>query len=169
MQQLLERYSKHPLASAVLQAAKQNKLSLLDATSVSEKPGQGLSGVIGKNTIHITHRKKLLERYPELAKQLPSITTGLECIVLLNNKYAATMRFRDVPRKESQFFISHLGPFHQFKKIMLVSGDRESEVKYLGTILNLTEIYASQTPEQKLAIVRSERDQASDVIYGGRN
>ena len=37
----LERYSKHPLASAILQAAEKNKLPLIEATSVSEKPGQG--------------------------------------------------------------------------------------------------------------------------------
>lgn len=162
----LERYSKHPLASAILQAAKQNKLSLLDATCVSEKPGQGLSGVIEKNKIHITHRKNLLETNPPLLEQLPRITSGLECIVLLNSEYAATIKFRDVPRKESQFFISHLGPVHQFKKIMLVSGDRETEVTYLGRMLNLTEIYASQAPEQKLAIVREERKKAPTLFMG---
>jgi P-type E1-E2 ATPase len=162
----LERYSKHPLASAILQAARQNKLPLLDATSISEKPGQGLSGVIGKNTIHITHRKKILEAHPELVKHLPPITIGLECIILVNNKYTATMRFRDVPRKESQFFIHHLTPYHQFKKIMLVSGDRESEVKYLGSMFNLKEIYASQTPEQKLAIVTTESSKAPTLFMG---
>jgi P-type E1-E2 ATPase len=97
----LERYSKHPLANAILKAAKKNKLPLLNATSISEKPGQGLSGIIGNNTFHITHRKKLLETKPELIKQLPPIATGLECIILFNNAYAATMRFHDMPRKES--------------------------------------------------------------------
>ena len=51
-----------------------------------------------------------------------------------------------MPRQESTSFIGHLAPVHQFNKIMLVSGDRESEVKYFGKLLNLTEIYASQTP-----------------------
>ena len=49
---------------------------------------------------------------------------------------------------------------------MLVSGDRESEVKYLGTLLNLSEIHASQTPEQKLAIVRSEMKKAPTLFMG---
>lgn len=162
----LERYSKHPLASAILQAAIQNELPLLDATSISEKPGQGLSGLIRKNIIHITHRKKLLETHPELIKELPATKSGLECIILFNNKYVATMRFRDIPRKESKFFIGHLTPYHQFKKIMLVSGDRELEVKYLGLMFNLTEIYAAQTPEQKLAIVKSETSKAPTLFMG---
>lgn len=162
----LERYSKHPLASAILLFAEKNKLPLLDATSVSETPGQGLSGFIGENKISITHRKKLLAMYPTLAKQLPPDSTGLECIVLYNDKYSATLRFHDAPRKESKSFISHLAPSHQFTKIMLVSGDRESEVQYLRTLLNFSEIYASQTPEQKLAIVRSERNKAPTLFMG---
>lgn len=162
----LERYSKHPLASAILQSAEKNKLTLLDAVSVSEKPGQGLSGVIGVNKIHITHRKKLLETGAELVKQLPPTSTGLECVVICNDKYAATLRFHDAPRKDSKLFISHLVPSHQFNKIMLVSGDRESEVKYLGKLLNFSEIYASQTPEQKLSIVRSERNKAPTLFMG---
>lgn len=162
----LERYSKHPLSGAILQAAKKNKLSLLDATSISEPPGKGLRGIIGQNKIVITHRKKIVEEYPDMTSQLPETSTGLECIILINDKYAATMRFRDVPRKETKSFISHLKPFHQFKKIMLVSGDRESEVQYLGSLLNLSEIHASQTPQQKLEIVRTEMKQNSVLFMG---
>ncbi|MHB1947818.1 MAG: heavy metal translocating P-type ATPase [Gammaproteobacteria bacterium] len=162
----LERYSKHPLAKAILQAAKKQNLSLLNVTSVSEEPGKGLSGVIDKNKIHITHRKKVIETYPEIAQQLPPTSSGLECLILINGKYAATLRFHDVPRKESKIFIKHLKPSHQFNKIMLVSGDRESEVKYLGELLKVSEIYASQTPQQKLAIVQSEMKKADTLFMG---
>ena len=162
----LERYSKHPLASAILHEAEKNKYSLLEAIEVTEQPGKGLSGIIGKNKIQITHRNKILETQPELAKELPPSVTGLECMILINDQYVATFRFRDVPRKETKSFISHLKPFHQFNKIMLVSGDRESEVKYLGTLLNLSETYASQTPQQKLAIVQSEMKKEPTLFMG---
>lgn len=162
----LERYSKHPLASAILQKAEKNNLPLLEAVSVSEKPGQGLSGIIEKNKIQITHRKKLLEKYPAMTKQLPETSTGLECVVLKNDQYLATIRFRDIPRAESKSFISHLTPSHQFTKIMLVSGDRESEVKYLGAFLKVSEIHASKTPQQKLDIVRSEMKKAPTLFMG---
>ncbi len=162
----LERYSKHPLASAILQSAEKNKLTLLNATSVSEKPGQGLTGIINGNKIHISHRKKILEAHPEYINQLPPIASGMECIVLYNDQYAATLRFHDAPRKDSKSFIGHLNPSHQFNKIMLVSGDRESEVKYLGALLELSEIHASQTPEQKLAIVRAETAKAPTLFMG---
>lgn len=162
----LERYSKHPLAGAVLQAAEEKKLKLLDATNVSEKPGQGLSGTINNHVIHVTHRKKLLETHSQLADVLPPAAAGLECVVLCDQQYAATLRFHDMPRQESKSFIKHLKPSHQFNKIMLVSGDRESEVKYLGSFLRVTEIYASQTPAQKLDIVRAESKKAATLFIG---
>jgi heavy metal translocating P-type ATPase len=162
----LERYSKHPLASAVLQAAQKNKLTLLNATSVSEKPGEGLTGIVEKHKIHVTHRKKLLSSHPDILKKIPPTAAGLECIILIDDKYAATLRFHDIPREESKSFIGHLTPSHQFNKIMLVSGDRESEVKYLGALLNLSELKASQSPQQKLAIVQSEMKKAPTLFMG---
>lgn len=162
----LERYSKHPLAGAIIQAAEENKLRLLAAKSVSEKPGQGLSGIIGNHQIHITHRKELSRSHPQLLDFLPPVLAGLESIILCDDQYAATFQFHDSVRKETKSFIRHLKPRHQFNKIMLVSGDRESEVKYLGDILQLTEIYASQTPAEKLAIVRQEREKAPTLFMG---
>lgn len=162
----LERYSKHPLSSAVLNAAQKENITLLESANVSEKPGEGLRGIIGKHKILITSRKKFLEVAPESIALLPPIASGLECIVLFNNQYAASLHFHDAPRIESKSFLGHLAPSHQFKKIMLVSGDCESEVTYLANLLNIKEIRASQSPEQKLAIVREEAKKAPTVFMG---
>jgi heavy metal translocating P-type ATPase len=162
----LERYSKHPLASAFLKAAEAAHLYLPEATKVSEIPGQGLSGHIEGYDILITSRHKLLLAHPQMQLLLPPVVAGLECILLVNGEYAATLRLRDAPRKEGQPFIHHLGPNHHFTKIMLVSGDRESEASYLGELLGITEIYASQSPEQKLAIVRAEAALAPTLFMG---
>ncbi len=43
----LERYSRHPLASAMIDAATDAKLPLQEAGEVSERPGEGLRGIIG--------------------------------------------------------------------------------------------------------------------------
>lgn len=162
----LERYSKHPLASAVIKATQEQHIDLVESTHVSEKPGQGLNGIINHREVQITSRKKLLDIMPECKSLLPPVSPGLECIILLDNQYAASLHFHDAPRAESKSFISHLTPAHQFKKIMLVSGDRESEVNYLAELVPFTEVYASQSPEQKLAIVRNERKKAPTVFMG---
>lgn len=162
----LERYSKHPLASAILQSAHKAKFVLMEAASVSEKPGQGLTGMVDGHEIRVTHRKKLLQTNPDITSTLPPTTAGLECIIMMDGKYAATFRFRDAPRAEGKSFINHLAPSHQFNKIMLVSGDRESEVTYLADLLGIKERLASQNPEQKVAIVRAETAKAPTLFMG---
>lgn len=162
----LECYSKHPLANAILQAAEKATLRLIQAESVSEKPGQGLTGIVDGREIRVTHRRKLLHTNPEMAATLPPTAAGLECIILLDGAYAATLRFRDAPRADGKSFIGHLAPAHQFSKIMLVSGDRESEVSYLAQLLGIKETLASQSPEQKVTIVRAETAKAPTLFMG---
>ena len=160
----LERYSKHPLASAILQSAEKNKLAMIEAESVSEKPGQGLTGKVAGEEIFVTSRKKLLQKQPDI--KLPPTAAGLECIIMQGGKYAATFRFRDAPRADGKSFIGHLAPAHQFNKVMLVSGDRESEVTYLADLLGIKEMLASQSPEQKVAVVRAETAKAPTLFMG---
>jgi heavy metal translocating P-type ATPase len=162
----LERYSKHPLANAIILAAEKDSLALMEAISVFEKPGQGLVGNVDSHEICVTHRKKLLKYSPDIAKILPPTAAGLECIIMMDGHYVATFRFRDTPRADGKSFISHLGPSHQFKKVMLVSGDRESEVTYLADLLGIEETLASQNPEQKVAIVRRETAKAPTLFMG---
>jgi len=162
----LERYSKHPLATAILNAAKQSPLSLLQADKVSEKPGKGLFGIVNKSSILVTHRKSIAKEFPEMLSMLPPVYSGLEFSVLINDKYAATFHLRDKPRSEGKRFISHLAPLHHFSKIMIVSGGRESEVTYLANIMGIKETYASQSPEQKLAIVRAQTKKSPTIYMG---
>jgi len=162
----LERYSTHPLAQAIIRAAEDAHMNFIAAHNIQEKPGGGLIGVVDKSAIFITGRQKALALQPELKDLLPLSSSGLECVVLINNKYAATFRFRDIPKADSYSFVNHLGPFHAFKKIMLVSGDRESEVAYLAKKLAITETLSSQSPEQKLELVRAEVLKAPTLFMG---
>jgi heavy metal translocating P-type ATPase len=162
----LERYSRHPLAAAMVDAATKRYLPLKDVREVSERPGEGLRGTIDGKVIQITSRKKLIAQAPKDADLLPPISDGLECIMLVDNSYAATFRFRDEPRAEGQSFIRHLKPQHGFARVLLVSGDRESEVNYLASKVGITEVYASQSPEQKLALVKEETKKANTVFMG---
>ena len=162
----LERYSKHPLSSAILQAAEKRNLALLSVTQMTELPGAGLKGQVAGLQLQITSRKKLMAQYPDLAEQLPAITGGLECIVLIDDLYAATLQFRDEVRSDSSSFINHLGPNHLFDKVMLVSGDRESEVRYLAEKVGINQVFFNQSPEQKLDLVREETRVAKTIFLG---
>jgi heavy metal translocating P-type ATPase len=161
----LERYSKHPLAHAILKAAEQAKLNLLEVQDIKELPGLGLIGDVADNNIQITNRKHFLASQMD-ESLLPELSGGLECIVLIDGKYAATLQFRDEVRSDSSDFINHLQPSHSFDKVMLVSGDRESEVRYLAEQVGIEHVYFSQSPEQKLQLVREETAKAKTVFLG---
>ena len=162
----LERYSRHPLANAVLAAARDARLVTHEAGELSETPGEGLRGLVLGRRVRITSRARILSERIAGGERLPPSEGGLECCVVLDQAYAATLRFRDEPKAEGHSFIKHLGPRHRLHRVLLVSGDRESEVRYLAERVGITEIYAERTPEEKLAIVRRETETANTVFVG---
>ncbi|HVJ83450.1 MAG TPA: HAD-IC family P-type ATPase, partial [Planctomycetia bacterium] len=103
----LERYSRHPLAAAVLAAAVKRRLELSEAEEVSERPGEGLRGIVRGRRVQIAGRKKLHVSRPELAASLPLESGGMECVVLVDEKLAGTLQFRDEPRADGRPFIRH--------------------------------------------------------------
>ncbi len=162
----VERYSKHPLSSAVLDAARERHLALAEATEVRERPGEGLHGTVRGTSVRITSRQQLVREAPQLAGQIPAPSGGLECAVEIDGRFAGLMQFRDEPRSDGISFISHLAPKHQFEKVMLVSGDRESEVRYLAEQVGIRHVHFGQSPEQKVELVRQETSRAKTLFLG---
>ncbi|QDU92600.1 heavy metal translocating P-type ATPase [Lignipirellula cremea] len=160
----MEQYSKHPLSHAILQAAKTQGVALHQVNEISEKPGAGLRGVVDGRTLRITSRKQLLAEQPQAP--IPAAAGGLECVILVDGVFAGLYRFRDQPRSDGASFIHHLGPKHQIQKVMLLSGDRLSEVKYLADLVGVHEVHASKSPEEKVEIVRAETAKANTLFVG---
>ncbi len=162
----LERYSKHPLARAILDAAATEGIPALEAAEVSEPPGQGLRGTVSGRQIQVTSRSRLGAQQVAGIGQLPPVADGLECVVAIDQRYAAALRFHDAPRAESRSFVKHLGPNHQFSRVLIVSGDRQSEALYLAEQVGIVDVYAEKSPEEKLAIVREETAAAKTLYVG---
>ena len=158
----LERYSRHPLSSAILDAATRANLRLEPASEISEPPGQGLRGIINHKEIVLTGRGRL--RQQDLT--IPPIRPGLECVVLINGRVAAVLRFRDEPRKETRVFLDHLHPRHGVSRILLVSGDRLEEARYLASRVGIREVHAGKSPEDKVLIVRAETWNGKTLFVG---
>jgi heavy metal translocating P-type ATPase len=162
----LEFYSRHPLARAILAAAQDKGVQLLQATEVREPPGQGLRGTISGHQLQITNRHQLLSQNTSGMNKLPSVTGGLECVIAIDNEYAGVLRFHDAPRAESSSFVKHLGTRHNFKRVMIISGDRESEVRYLAEQVGIAEAHSRKSPEEKLAMVREETARSKTLYVG---
>ena len=133
---------------------------------MSERPGEGLTGTVKGHRVQVTGRRGAESLAPGISGVLPPASSGLECVVFVDGEYAATYRFHDRPRDESLSFVSHLGPRHNFRRVMLVSGDREAEVRYLAEQVGITELHAGCSPEEKAAIVTAEARRARTLFIG---
>lgn len=162
----LERYSRHPLSTSIVKAAEKAGLSFLKVENIQELAGEGIIGMVDGKLVQVTSRKNLQEHYSDIATDLPPASGGLECAVLIDHQFAALLQFRDEVRSDSPSFINHLRPNHAFERVMIVSGDRESEVRYLAEKVGIEHVHFSQSPEQKLDIVRTETKAAKTVYLG---
>lgn len=169
----LEAYSKHPLAAAITESAAEQGLRLMEVEELAEKPGQGLTGRVrnlnggaGLHEVAITSRQKRAAVDPAGAAALPPAAGGLECVLVVDGTVAALLRFRDAPRADGRSFVSHLGPVHKLTRVMLVSGDRESEVRWLADKVGITEVHAGIQPEGKLRLVE-EAVKLAPVVFVG--
>ena len=73
----LERYSKHPLAHAVLASAAAAGIPLQEVTEISEPPGQGMRGTVGGHTVRITSRGALAKAPVQGVEQIPAMAAAL--------------------------------------------------------------------------------------------
>jgi len=158
----LERYSKHPLSQAILEAAQKANLPVEIVSQISERPGEGLRGAVDHRNVWITSRTKIAGQ--NIA--LPPVTSGLECLVFVDDTYAATFRFHDTPRSDSRTFIRHLKPRHAVNRVLLVSGDRDEEVRRLAHQVGIADVHSAKTPEDKVAITRAEASTSPTLFLG---
>lgn len=159
----IERYSKHPLAHAVLEAASGEAMPLLNAENVSESPGNGLTGRVDGHSVMLTGRGKLPH---DLGLEFSPVAPGLECVVLIDGRLAGLLHFQDQPRHESKPFLRHLGSRHKIDKVVLLSGDRPAEVSLFAAGMGISHVYGGKSPEQKVEIVREMTAQAPTLYIG---
>ena len=162
----VEKYSKHPLATAIVADAEERGVDLPAVESVSEKPGQGLVGVVGGRELRLTNRTGLADIDPESVPLLPEREMGMESVILLDDAYAATVTFRDEPRTSASDFVAHLPKHHGVEHMMIISGDREAEVRRLADKVGIDEVHGGVSPEDKLEIVR-ERTKLGPTLFLG--
>ncbi len=160
----LERHSRHPLASAVLNYAKEQKIILTNADSVNEKPGYGIIGKVNNLEVIITNRHNAINFANH--QNLPAVQIGLECVIIIDNQVVGVLIFEDIEKPETGSFINHLSAEHNFTEVILLSGDRQEQVDYLGAKLGIKKCYGGKSPEDKLNIVKHYSQKSPTLFVG---
>ena len=162
----LEQYSKHPLSMPIVNASRSEGIPITPASRISERPGEGLQGTVEGHSVQIAGRSKALASGKVTSDELPALRPGMECLLFVDEVFAASFCFLDEPRTEGKVFVEHLGPKHDVDKVILLSGDREPEVRHLAAAVGISDVYAGKSPEEKLEIVRREAQGANTLFVG---
>jgi cation transport ATPase len=62
--------------------------------------------------------------------------------------------------------LKHVESHHGFSKVVLLSGDRPSEVRYFAEQVGITKVFGGKSPEEKLALVRKLTEKENTLYIG---
>lgn len=170
----LERNSEHPLASAIVNGAKDKGLELWKAQDFQSKTGKGVTGTVQGHNMALGTRKFLEEEYhvkPEsfgpLADKAEDLRRDGQTVmfVAIANQIAGLIGVAD-PIKSSTSEAIHLLHEEGIHMVM-VSGDHQQTAQAVAKKLGIDEVKAEVLPEQKSQIIQELQDQGKIVAMAG--
>ncbi len=163
----LEYASNHPLAKAVLQAAKEKNCKLLEIKDVKTLPGKGVAGKI-KNETWFFGSLEPEELQPDDAKLLTSLKEEGKSVALLtrNDAVIAIFAFEDQVRPETKQIISDLQRLGI--EVFMLTGDHRNAAHRVAAQLGIPEdhVFAELKPENKAEIIQELRKKKKLAMVG---
>ena len=162
----VESRSAHPLARAIVRAARHRNLVWSDASQFGSLPGAGAHGVVDGRPV-LVGNAALMAQYGVEIPGLPApADAGSRVFVSVGGRHAGTLTLVDTPRPqalEALAMLARLG----IGRVVMLTGDRAEAAERLGAALGLREVHAGLTPDQKLARVEELRRDGHKVAMVG--
>jgi len=152
-----EAPSEHPLARAIVAAAKARELPLAPAGDFSAQAGAGVRATVAGSTIEIG-------RAPS-GTTLPRHPTATLVAVTVDGRDAGLLALADSIKATTPAAITELQ--RQGLRVFMVSGDREASARAVAESLGLDGYHAEVTPARKLDLVREHQARGERVIFAG--
>ena len=158
----IDRLSAHVLGEALVSAATEAGLALAMPTDVHEDPGQGIEGTVDGLRVMVGSRaymQALGIPADELASVTLTSTRGsgeAHVVVAIDGHVAGVLVMADELRPDAEHLVQRLRA-EGIRHIAMISGDRRSVAERVGAQLGVDRVYAEQSPEDKLEVVRSVR------------
>jgi heavy metal translocating P-type ATPase len=160
----LDQLSPHVLAEALVSEAEEHELALSRPRNVREQPGEGIVGTVDGLDVAVGSRAWLLSLgydEQELALDATGAGAGLARVYVgAGGHLLGTVVMADELRPDARELIDELRR-HGIRHLAMLSGDRRSIAEHIGAILGVDRVYAEQSPEDKLRVVRTVHDDAA--------
>ncbi len=161
--------SNHPLASAVVRAARARGLALPSVSSLENVAGLGVTSTAAGRPVRIGSLKMFADsEIPPPDGELVQAVKGFEAagettmVVSHNGVYLGVLALADTPRpgvRETLQQLLALG----VRRLVMLTGDHETAARRTGAEVGVTDVRAGLLPEEKLAAIR-ELQQAHGAL-----
>lgn len=166
-----EQYSTHPIAEAIVAAAREHGIEVPEAAEQRAVAGLGVMAKVDGQTVRIGQRRffedggeQLSPDFAVHAEELQN--KGMTVAVLEYGDRWAALGLRDEPRAEAQEFLSELKRLGIENPAML-TGDTPETARAVADELGITEVHAGLLPDDKERIVGEKVDQGRTVMMLG--
>ena len=166
----VERGSEHPLATAIVTAAREKNVALMPVTQFQSRSGKGISGRVDDHAVSLGNRK-LFEELGidpgELAAPSENLRRGGQTVmfVAVDGQPAGLLTVAD-PVKPTTLEAIRLLHADGIRIVML-TGDSRVTAEAVARELGIDEVEAEILPEQKAAIVKRLQVQGRVVAMAG--
>ena len=162
-----DQLSPHVLAAAIVDEARIRGLSLVMPTLTEEEAGTGVSALVGGRRVHVGNLGIDGEVADWVASVLSraSLDGAVIAWVRVDGDLAGAILLTDPLRADAPRTLRRLRAAGMTRVVML-TGDRPAPAQQIGTVLGLDEVAAQQTPADKVARVRAERNLAVTAMVG---
>ena len=170
----VDQMSAHVLGEALVRAAMDARLTLTTPTNVHEEPGQGIEGILDGRKVAVGSRA-FIRSVGVPADEIASAAVlrghgsgEAHVLVGVDGHVAGEIVMADELRPEAERIVERLRA-EGIRHVAMASGDRRSVAERIGRELGVDRVYADQSPEEKLEVVRRLRadPELSPVIMVG--
>lgn len=167
----VEQESEHPIAKAIVQAAKDRNITPAKTDNFSALEGRGAKAIVGDKTIYLGGPQLLKELSVKLDSSFTEAANnasinGQSIIYLIENKQVTgALLIADVIREESYQAVEQLQK--SSKRVAMLTGDSEGVAKWVSSKLGIDEYYAEVLPGNKADIIKNLQSDGSKVAMVG--
>ena len=156
----------HPLAEAIVGAARARGLALADADDVEQLLGSGVRGVVGGRAVRVTG--EISGNDDDVARTASAWQDDGASVAVLevDGTIAGAVRLEDAPRERARAAIERLSAIGVGRVVML-TGDHEAAAARVADAVGVGEVHASLKPDNKLRHIDDLRRDGSIVAMVG--
>jgi len=167
----LNQYSEHPLAKAIVNYSKENKVKLSAVNNFEAIIGMGVIGTIDSNKVALGNHNLMLKINASVSKELEDKVIDEQKLgktvsyISINEKALGYVSISDAIKISSKEAVKSL--MDNGVEVIMLTGDNENTAKAVANELNLTSFKASCLPKDKLEFIKKLQAEGKIVAMAG--